>query len=71
MAIGKECAAKEGASDQDVANAMAFKIPDTAAGKCLHACVGERIGAVSSYCTAHIHHVALQLIELIFFYIFF
>lgn len=47
MVIGKECAAKEGASDADVANAMAFKLPNTVPGKCLHACVGERIDVVS------------------------
>lgn len=51
MAIGKECAAKEGATDADIADAMAFKLPSTAAGKCLHACVGERIG-----CVSHSHH---------------
>lgn len=47
LVIAKECAAKEGASDGDIQNAMAFKIPTTAPGKCLHACVGETMKLVS------------------------
>lgn len=47
MSLAKECQAKEGASDGDIAEAMAFKMPTTPAGKCLHACAGEKLGVVS------------------------
>lgn len=47
MAIAKECAGKEGASDADIQAAMSFKLPTTSPGKCLSACVGEQIKVVS------------------------
>lgn len=47
MEMGKDCAAKEGATEADVQSAMAFKMPTTKTGKCLHACVGEAIKVVS------------------------
>lgn len=40
-------AAAEGASDADIQAAMSFKIPTTKPGKCLSACVGEKIKVVS------------------------
>lgn len=52
MAIAKECQGKEGASDADIQAALAFKLPTTKPGKCLHACVGETIGVVSHYVSA-------------------
>lgn len=40
------CAVKEGASADDVANAVAHKMPTTKSEKCLHACIGESLGLV-------------------------
>lgn len=42
----EDCATKEGASADDVANAVAHKMPTTNTEKCLHACIGESLGLV-------------------------
>lgn len=42
----EECATKEGASADDVANTIAHKMPSTKSEKCLHACIGETLGLV-------------------------
>ena len=42
----EDCAAKEGASADDVASAVAHKMPSTKTEKCLHACIGESLGLV-------------------------
>lgn len=44
--IGSECATKEGASQADLDEAFAKKMPSTATAKCMHACIGETIGIV-------------------------
>lgn len=41
-----ECAVKEGASPDDVANTIAHNKPKTPKENCLHACVGESLGLV-------------------------
>lgn len=43
----QECAAKEGATQEDVDEAIAAGLPSTQEGKCFHACLGERSGIVS------------------------
>lgn len=45
--LAEECAGTEGASAADVEEAFAKKPPSTKSGKCLHACVTEKIGVVS------------------------
>lgn len=42
----EECAKKEGASSDDVNNAIAHQPPKTKPEKCLHACMGETLGLV-------------------------
>lgn len=42
----EDCAVKEGASADDVANAVAHKMPTSKTEKCLHACIGESLGLV-------------------------
>lgn len=44
----EECGKKEGATADDIANTLARKAPTTDAGKCLHACIGESLGLVST-----------------------
>lgn len=46
--IGK-CQSAEGASDSDVAEAMAHKPPSTRAGQCFNACVMESLGLVMKH----------------------
>lgn len=43
------CSGKEGATNADVEEALAEKMPTTRGGKCLHACVGETVGIVSLF----------------------
>lgn len=45
----EDCGKKEGASADDVANAIAHKMPATKTEKCLHACIGESLGLVRLY----------------------
>ena len=45
--IASECAIFEGATDDDMAEIYARKTPTARAGKCVHACLGERLGVVS------------------------
>lgn len=40
------CAEQEGATAADIEEAQAMKIPSTSSSKCMHACIGETIGAV-------------------------
>lgn len=47
MDLAQECAGKEGATDDDVAEAMSYKMPSTPIGKCLHACIASAVGIVS------------------------
>ncbi|XP_055326704.1 uncharacterized protein LOC129580383 [Sitodiplosis mosellana] len=42
----EDCAKKEGASTDEVANTVAHKTPTTKNEKCLHACVGESLGLI-------------------------
>lgn len=44
-----ECAKTEGASADDVNTVRNRQLPTTRGGKCLHACVGETVGLVSSF----------------------
>lgn len=43
-----ECGKKEGATDDDIAEAIAKKLPSTKSAKCMHACIGETVGIVSA-----------------------
>lgn len=45
--IANECKTIEGAADDDIECFNSFEIPTTATGKCLHACVQEKLGLVS------------------------
>lgn len=45
--VASECAAKEGATSADVDDAYSKKMPTSTGAKCMHACIGETIGAVS------------------------
>lgn len=45
--VASECAAKEGATSADVDDAYSKKMPSSTGAKCMHACIGETIGAVS------------------------
>lgn len=45
--IADECAGKEGASAADIEEVFAKKPPSAKTGKCLHACMAEKIGMVS------------------------
>lgn len=45
--MAEECAGKEGATAADIEQALAKQPPTTKGGKCMHACVGEKIGFVS------------------------
>lgn len=49
--LASECAVTEGATDDDMAGIFARQTPTTRAGKCVHACLGERIGIVSLICS--------------------
>lgn len=44
----EDCAIKERATRDDIDDVMAFILPTTPAGKCLNACLGEKLGMVSS-----------------------
>lgn len=43
--VGK-CKSAEGASDADIAEAMAHQAPTTREGQCFHACMMESFGVV-------------------------
>lgn len=45
--LAAECAAQEGASDDDIKAALAMEMPTSRLGKCLNACIGEKTGIVS------------------------
>lgn len=45
--VATECAKKEGATSADVDDTFSKKLPATTSAKCMHACIGETIGAVS------------------------
>lgn len=45
--VVKDCAKKEGASAKDIAQALLNQAPQTKAGKCIFACIGESLGIVS------------------------
>lgn len=40
------CAEQEGATAADIEESQAMKMPSTNTAKCMHACIGETIGAV-------------------------
>ncbi|XP_055300730.1 general odorant-binding protein 28a-like [Sitodiplosis mosellana] len=42
--MAEECAGKEGATAADLQEAAEKKLPSTPSGKCMHACVLEKIG---------------------------
>lgn len=44
----EDCAVKERATRDDIDDVLAFILPTTPAGKCLNACLGEKLGIVSS-----------------------
>lgn len=46
MKLMQDCAAKEGATDADQANTLAYQPTKTPTEKCLHACIGESLGLV-------------------------
>lgn len=46
MTIARDCEQNEGATDQDMDEIFARKIPSTRAGQCVHACIGEMTGVV-------------------------
>lgn len=46
--LANDCSAKEGGSAADVDEVIAHKLPTTEPGKCIHACIGETVGVVSS-----------------------
>lgn len=45
-AMGKQCQAKEGATDQDFNEFITRTVPTTQTSKCLHACVMETLNVV-------------------------
>lgn len=45
--VVNDCAKKEGASAQDTSQALQKQAPQTKAGKCIFACIGESLGIVS------------------------
>lgn len=47
--LANECATMEGATNDDLIEILARKVPSTRAGKCVHACLGETIGIVSFF----------------------
>lgn len=47
MKTANECKDKEKATDADVQAFMTHRMPDTPTGKCLAACIYEKLGAVS------------------------
>lgn len=51
--LATECAAQEGASDDDIKAALAMEMPTTTPGKCLNACIGEKTGIVNNYLTLY------------------
>lgn len=46
--VATECAAKEGASSTDLDEVYSKKMPTTTNAKCMHACIGETIGATKN-----------------------
>ncbi|XP_031638586.1 general odorant-binding protein 19d-like [Contarinia nasturtii] len=46
--IASDCAQNEGATDQDMDEIFARKVPSTREGKCVHACLGEMIGVMKN-----------------------
>lgn len=50
----EECAKKEGATADDVTDALARQSPKSKSGKCLHACMGETLGLVRAFGSMHL-----------------
>lgn len=47
--MASNCVAKEGATNEDLEEILSRKIPDSRAGSCIPACLGETLGIVSSF----------------------
>lgn len=64
--LAAECAAHEGATDDDIKQALALEMPSTKAGKCLNACIGETTGVVSTI-SPHITTIRINITNLLIY----